>query len=47
MFAVVATGRLVQTNFQQVEPTKYILPLENASAISHLVIKTSFFIGDC
>jgi len=38
MFAVLVSGRLVQTQFQQVSPTKIVFPLDNATQVNTLAI---------
>ncbi|KAG4304057.1 hypothetical protein PORY_002580 [Pneumocystis oryctolagi] len=38
MFGVICAGRPVQINVQQIENTKFIFVLENASLINHLVV---------
>ncbi|KAH9517538.1 hypothetical protein DERF_008208 [Dermatophagoides farinae] len=37
-FAVIVSGRLVQTDFQQVEPSKFLITIPNADAINHIVV---------
>jgi hypothetical protein len=43
MFAVIVAGRPVQTNFQQVDATKYAIVLDNAATINHITV---FLYGD-
>lgn len=38
MFGVLVSGRLVQTNFQQVSPTKIVFPLDNATDVHHVAV---------
>ncbi|KAI8812357.1 hypothetical protein BJ742DRAFT_793870 [Cladochytrium replicatum] len=38
MFGVVVAGRLVQTNFKQIDPTKYIFDLQDPQIINHIVV---------
>ncbi|RKP13689.1 hypothetical protein BJ684DRAFT_5000, partial [Piptocephalis cylindrospora] len=38
MFGCLAAGRLVQTEMQQVEETKWVVPLPDARSINHLVV---------
>ncbi|KAI9202018.1 uncharacterized protein BJ171DRAFT_194391 [Polychytrium aggregatum] len=38
MFGCIVAGRLVQTNLQQVDQFKYVLALQDAQSINHIVI---------
>ncbi|KAJ3400565.1 hypothetical protein HDU80_006845 [Chytriomyces hyalinus] len=38
MFGCIVAGRLVQTNLQQVDQTKYVFELHDAKAINHIVV---------
>ncbi|KAJ1553651.1 Coiled-coil domain-containing protein 81, partial [Cladochytrium tenue] len=38
MFGCIVAGRLVQTNMQQVDATKYIFELPDARSINHIVV---------
>lgn len=38
MFGVIAAGRMVDTNPSQVDSTKYLVQLHDASSINHLVV---------
>jgi hypothetical protein len=38
MFALVVAGRLVQTDFQQVDAQKYLFQIYDATEVNHLVV---------
>ncbi|KAJ3214308.1 hypothetical protein HDU67_001799 [Dinochytrium kinnereticum] len=38
MFGCIIAGRLVQTNLQQVDATKYVFELSDAKSINHIVV---------
>nr|XP_022919465.1 protein OPI10 homolog [Onthophagus taurus] len=38
MFGIIASGRLVQTEFQQIEQTKFITTIVDADNINHIVV---------
>ncbi|KAJ3415474.1 hypothetical protein HDV05_004916 [Chytridiales sp. JEL 0842] len=38
MFGCIVAGRLVQTNLQQVDVTKYMFELQDAKSINHIVV---------
>ncbi|KAJ3063658.1 hypothetical protein HDU98_000542 [Podochytrium sp. JEL0797] len=38
MFGCIIAGRLVQTNLQQVDQTKYVFELQDAKSINHIVV---------
>ncbi|KAI9099293.1 hypothetical protein DFS34DRAFT_617070 [Phlyctochytrium arcticum] len=38
MFGCIAAGRLVQTNMQQVDATKYVFELDDPASINHIVV---------
>ncbi|XP_076048387.1 protein OPI10 homolog [Oratosquilla oratoria] len=38
MFGVIISGRLVQTNFEQVAETKFLITIMEADAINHIVV---------
>ncbi|TPX32055.1 hypothetical protein SmJEL517_g04769 [Synchytrium microbalum] len=38
MFGCIVAGRMVQTNLQQVQPTKYLFELTDAQNINHVVV---------
>ena len=38
MFGCIVAGRLVQTNMQQVDASKYLFELTDPSSINHLVV---------
>lgn len=38
MFAIVVSGRLVQTDFQQVDVNKFLITIPNVDTINHIVV---------
>jgi hypothetical protein len=38
MFALVVAGRLVQTDFQQIDAQKYLFQIHEANQVNHLVV---------
>ena len=37
-FAIVVSGRLVQTDFQQVDINKFLITIPNVDSINHIVV---------
>ncbi|BFZ58927.1 hypothetical protein PYCC9005_005995 [Savitreella phatthalungensis] len=38
MFGAIVAGRAVQTNLQQIEPTKFVFELQEAASINHITV---------
>lgn len=38
LFAIVVSGRLVQTDFQQVDINKWLITIPNVDSINHIVV---------